>query len=85
MVAEKGIRTFTNVLEAEEYITEKYKNQIVHFWYWHKRKERMEEKTAKVDRVAIDMSRTPKVLLFLTDGTRNEFDKDDFFNDVKIL
>jgi hypothetical protein len=86
MILEEGRRIFASPKEAEEFIETTYVGKIVTFWYWHRRKEKMMEKTEKVDRVSIDMSKhIPQVLLFFVDGTKNEFDKDDFFNDVKII
>jgi hypothetical protein len=86
MVLEEGRRIFSSVKEAEDFIEKTYVGKIVHFWYWHRYKEKMMEKTEKVDRVSIDTTPyIPRVLLFFVDGTKNEFDKDDFFNDVKII
>lgn len=86
MIIEENKRKFKSALEAEQYIEETYKGKVVQFHYWHKRKEALVEKTGMVDRVAIDVTQRPvQVLLFFTDGTKNEFDKDDFFNEVKIL
>ena len=86
MTLEKGKRVFSSAKEAEIFIETTYRGKIVQFWYWHRYKEQMMEKSGKVDRVAIDTtSYIPRVLLFFTDGTKNEFDKDDFFNDVKLI
>ena len=86
MILEKGKRVFSSVKEAEKYIEETYVGKLVHFWYWHRFKYNMKEKVEKVDRATIDITfNPPHVILFFIDGTKNEFHKDDFFNDVKLL
>lgn len=76
--------TFKNYQEAEKYLEEKYLGKIVQFTYWHKYKQKYLEKTKKVDRLSVEPSRD-EIILFFTDGTKNEFHKDFFFKDVKLI
>lgn len=86
MELKEGKRIFKNVQEAEEYLEKTYKNKFVQFFFWHKKKQCMESRTEKVDRIAIDIVKRPvQVVLFLCDTTCFRFDKDDFFNEVKLI
>jgi len=77
-------KTFKNAQEAEKFLEKEYKNKIVQFVYWHKYKQKYLTKTEKVDRVSVESARD-EVILFFTDGTKNEFHKDVFFKDVKLI
>jgi len=79
-------RVFSSAKEAEDFLEMEYKGKLVKFWYWNRKKQELEEKVSKVDKISIDtVEAPPQVVLFMTDGFKYLFDKDEFFEYVKIL
>jgi hypothetical protein len=82
---EAKLHSFKNVQEVENYLIEKYVNKVVQvtFSNW---KHEIETYTGKVDRLSVDVAtKTVPIIIFIFHNKRIEVEKDEFFENVKLL